>query len=407
MVAEQNVLFAEILISRPKTQGIKSRLLYFGISSFGVEPYKVYFYSLTTKCADSVFCPSELNLKISSLVIALPLTRSEGGLMSLKKVAIIGLGYWGPNIVRNFAADPNWKIEFICDSDESKLEKLGRIYSISPTQRVNQSSLIFEKARELDLVVIATPPSTHFDIAMDAVSRGLNILLTKPFTTNQRDTELLLASAKEKEVQVFVDHTYLFSPPVQFIKKALRDQLLGDIQYINSSRVNLGIVQYDVGVIEDLMVHDLAILQFLFDENPLQVYSLKAIHNPARTVSTSIVSMVYPNNKIVSLFASWNSPVKLRNFIVSGSKKSLIWDDTNASEKIRIYDSKISVNTTSSDAYVSYTSGDILIPKLENYEALAFMINHITAALDGDLPAINGKDHIESVSKTLGRILEE
>ena len=316
------------------------------------------------------------------------------------KIGIIGLGYWGPNWLRNTLLHPNFELAWIVDSNQLTLEKFENMYGLSQNQ-VNSN---LDKAFELkipDLVLISTPPATHFELGKFALNSGANVIIEKPVGLNTDETQELVKLSSNLKLQLFVDHTYIFTPQAKFIYETLKKGLLGDLQFITSSRLNLGLIQKDVDVIRDLAVHDLAIFDYFIPNKLNSVSAATATHLPSIIPSTASINLNYDKNLLAQVGVSWNSPVKVRTMIISGSEKSILWDDTNQSEKIKVYEASANIDLADPNRHISYSLGDTFIPKLDNAEAIFLQLTHIKEVLNGNKKALNGVEHITRVSTVL------
>ena len=315
-------------------------------------------------------------------------------------IGIIGLGYWGPNWLRNTLVHPNFDLAWIVDTNQLTLEKFKNMYGLSQ-QQVDSN---IDKAFELkipDLVLISTPPATHFELGRLALNYGSNVIIEKPVGLNIEETLELVKLSTSLKLQLFVDHTYIFTPQAKFIYETLKKGLLGDLQFITSSRLNLGLIQKDVDVIRDLAVHDLALFDYFIPNKLNTVSASSTTHLPSVIPSTASINLNYEKNLLAQVGVSWNSPVKVRTMIISGSEKSILWDDTNQSEKIKVYEARANIDLADPNRHISYSLGDTFIPKLDNAEAIFLQLNHIKDVLDGKEKALNGVEHITRVSNVL------
>jgi predicted dehydrogenase len=315
-------------------------------------------------------------------------------------IGIIGLGYWGPNWLRNTLVHPNFDLAWIVDTNQLTLEKFKNMYGFSRNQ-VNSN---LDKAFELkipDLVLISTPPATHFELGKLALNFGANVVIEKPIGLNTEQTQELVKISSNLKLQLFVDHTYIFTPQAKFISETLKKGLLGDLQFITSSRLNLGLIQKDVDVIRDLAVHDLALFDYFIPNKLNSVSAATATHLPSIIPSTASINLDYEKNLLAQVGVSWNSPVKVRTMIISGSEKSILWDDTNQSEKIKVYEASANIDLADPNRHISYSLGDTFIPKLDNAEAIFLQLTHIKDVLAGNEKALNGVEHITRVSTVL------
>ena len=289
------------------------------------------------------------------------------------RIAIIGYGYWGPNLVRNFMNVEGCAVTHVCDLDIKKLDVSKKKYpSITTTNSIDQ---IFENS-EIDAVVIATPVSTHYDLASKALESNKHILVEKPLTDNVEQAQLLGKKANDKNKILMIDHTYLYTPAIQKIKELIDSDSLGEIQYIDSTRINLGLFQTDVNVMWDLAVHDIAICCYLLKEKPISVQAIGISHTENGLENMAYITLHYKNKKIIHFNCSWISPVKIRYMLIGGNKKMIVFNDLETTEKIKIYDSSYEnkINPKNREQILTdYRIGDIFIPKIEQIEGLRNM----------------------------------
>jgi predicted dehydrogenase len=328
---------------------------------------------------------------------------------STLNVAVAGLGYWGPNLVRNFAASTKWNVAWIADVNERRLVPMARLY---PNTR---TTMRFEDALEdpsVDLVAIATPPALHHDMALKAIAAGKHLLVEKPMAETSKDAREMLEAAAAANVQLFTDHTFLYAGAVEAMRTALLEGDLGEIYYAESSRVNLGLFQQS-NVIWDLAPHDISILNHIFGEQPEAVacHAMAYIHPPVWDVA--FLSLRYGSGRMAQVHLSWLSPVKVRRMMLSASTRMAVWDDVDPSEKLRIYDKSVLRNPTSETLpaqMVSYRLGDVRIPMIDSREPLAKLAEDVYAAIvHGETIRIGGTlgldvvRSIEAACKSLER----
>lgn len=288
------------------------------------------------------------------------------------KIGIIGYGYWGPNVARNFNETPGARVVAISDRDHTVLQKAERIY---PQVRVTTEYRDVLSARDIDVVAIVTPVSSHFEIAREALENGKHIFIEKPFTASVAQAENLIELAERKHLKIMVDHTFLFTGAVRKIKELIDGDVLGDLYYFDSIRVNLGLFQKDVNVVWDLAPHDLSIMDHLFDRDPTAVMATGVAHFNNGLEDLAYITVYYPGNVIAHLNVNWLSPVKIRTTLIGGQKKMLVWNDLVSDEKIRVYDKgvdplDIDSREKSYGLRVSYRSGDMWAPRVDVIEAL-------------------------------------
>jgi len=306
-------------------------------------------------------------------------------------VAVVGFGYWGPNLVRNFMASSKYRVVAICDTSDPRL---GRAASLYPSVRTTKELGDLLADPSIDLIACATPVSTHFPLGMAVLEAGKHLLLEKPMAMSTAETDALLARARERERRVFVDHTFVFTPAVQKMKELLRSGALGRPLYYDSTRINLGLFQHDVDVLWDLLPHDLSILDYLRDGELPQWISCQGATHYSKLADQAYVTLAYADGFIAHVHANWIAPVKIRQVLLCGDAKMLVYDENTVAEKLRVYDRGVEV-TSEEDVYqrlVQYREGDMLAPRLDNYEALAVELGNVADSLrGGDAPVVDGE----------------
>ena len=287
---------------------------------------------------------------------------------STLKIGVIGYGYWGPNIVRNFYNASNATVACVCDLSPKSLQRVRRHY---PAMAVTTNADDILLSSEIDAVAIVTPISHHFPLAKRALENGKHIFVEKPFTGNSAEAKQLIELAQRKKLRVMVDHTFLFNGAVRKIRQVMDSGVLGNLYYYDSTRVNLGLIQHDANVVWDLAPHDLSIIDHLIPGGPEAVVATGEKH-VSGVEDMAFVTMYYPDKVIAHLNMNWLSPVKVRTTLIGGEKKMLVWNDLEADEKIKIYDKGVERSTTngSYDLRVSYRAGDLWVPRVEQVEAL-------------------------------------
>jgi len=308
------------------------------------------------------------------------------------KVAVVGVGYWGPNLIRNFVANPHTQIDWVVDRKQERLDFIRKIYPSLKTEKDYKEIL---KIPEIDLVAISTPVFTHYEIAKAALEAGKHVLIEKPMTSNVKEAEELVNLAEKKQLKLFVDHTFVFTGAVRKIKELIRSGEVGDLYYFDSVRVNLGLFQHDVNVIWDLAPHDISIMHYLLEQYPDSVVATGADHLGNGLEDVAYMTVYYPNNLIAHIHTNWLSPVKIRQTLIAGSKKMIVWDDNQPSEKVRVYDKGIKVIKTPDQIYhtlIQYRTGDMYCPKIDTTEALATETQHIVDCLENNAqPLVDGE----------------
>lgn len=298
-------------------------------------------------------------------------------------VAIFGYGYWGPNMVRNFYANKDAKIIWVCDLSKKRLALVESGY---PTIKTTSDPKDIMNDAQVDAVVISTPVSAHFPLAKQALENGKHVLLEKPMTTTVEESEKLVELAEKKKKVLMVDHTFLYTGAVRKMKDLVEKGELGDLYYFDSVRVNLGLFQHDVNVIWDLAPHDFAIMDFLLQKDPEMVSAVGASHL-GDLENIAYVTVQYPGNLLGHVHVNWLAPVKVRTTLIGGTKKMIVYDDNEPSEKIKIYDKGVSYSQSKEDVYqmlVQYRSGDMLCPKLEPTEALKLVSKEFTDSISAN-----------------------
>jgi predicted dehydrogenase len=308
------------------------------------------------------------------------------------KIGVVGYGYWGPNLVRNFAETPDLSVACVADLNPKQLELVQKRYpgvrtTINIEEMINDSSI--------DAVAIATPVDTHFDLGMMALKAGKHLWLEKPMTETSDQAQQLVQEAERRNLVLIVDHTFVYTGAVRKIADIIKSGDLGEMYYYDSIRVNLGLFQRDVNVISDLAVHDFAILEYLLDEQPESVSTAGINHFPGTPENLAYISLFYKSGIIAHCNVNWLAPVKVRQILIGGSKKMIAYDDLEPSEKIKIYDKGISFTDDPQKIYqmrVGYRSGDMWAPQLDGREALRIEGEHfVDCIINKKTPQTDGK----------------
>jgi predicted dehydrogenase len=284
------------------------------------------------------------------------------------RVGVIGYGYWGPNIVRNFHGQERSRVVAVCDKSPKSHKRVKQTY---PDMHVTDDANELLTATDIDVIAVVTPVWTHYELAKGALENGKHVFVEKPFTCTTAQAEELIELAERKNLKIMVDHTFLFTGAVRRIKQFIDDGTLGNLYYYDSTRVNLGLFQHDVNVIWDLAPHDLSIMDYLIKEKPEAVVATGERHLNG-VADIAFINIFYPNNIIGHINVNWLSPVKVRTTLIGGEKKMLVWNDLEADEKIKVYDKGVQM-TSGEGVYqllVSYRSGDMWAPRVEQVEAL-------------------------------------
>lgn len=305
------------------------------------------------------------------------------------KIGIIGYGYWGPNLVRNFNAQLNCDVEYVVDSRDERLAVVNKNYPNIKTTK-NLDDVINNS--NIDAIIIATPVYTHYEIAKKALLNGKHVLLEKPMTSSVKEAdELIKLSLKFKKV-LMVDHTFLYTGSVQKINSIIKDDFIGKVKYIDSTRINLGLFQPDVNVLWDLAPHDISIVNHIVDDKPYSVQAVGISHTKNNIENIAYLTLNYNTDMIAHFNSSWTSPVKIRKFLIGGEKKMILWDDMEPTEKIKVYDTSYSHSTDDEKRkiLVDYRVGDIYVPKVPNKEALSELAkDFLSSILEGNEPISN------------------
>jgi predicted dehydrogenase len=285
------------------------------------------------------------------------------------RTGIIGYGYWGPRVARNFHSVDGCKVVAVCDTNAGSLQRAKRD---CPWAEVTSDSATVLSSPDIDAVAIVTPVWTHFALAKRALENGKHVFIEKPFTSTAEQAEELINVADQKNLQIMVDHTFLFTGAVRKIRQMVEEGALGKLYYYDSMRVNLGLFQHDVNVIWDLAPHDLAIVDHLIKERPEYVVATGQSHLNGHE-DLAYLTIYFGDCMIAHINVNWLSPVKVRTTLIGGEKKMLVWNDLEADEKIKVYDKGVQITNgqTVYDLLVSYRSGDMWAPKIDQTEALA------------------------------------
>jgi predicted dehydrogenase len=301
---------------------------------------------------------------------------------------VIGYGYWGPNIVRNIMGIDGVTVGTIADKNPNALKRASKS---CPGVELTDDYSAITGSPDIDAVAIVTPVSTHFELAKKALENGKHVFVEKPFTATAAQAEQLIELAEKNKLRIMVDHTFIFTGAVRKIKEIIDTGDLGDIYYFDSMRVNLGLFQHDVNVIWDLAPHDLAIMDYLISEKPVAVSATGAAHLNHGMENIAFVTVYFPNNIIAHINVNWLSPVKVRTTLLCGQKKMLVWNDLEPADKIKIYDKGVDI-TSAEGVYnllVSYRSGDMWAPKVDQTEALKLEVQHFIDCINNGGKNVN------------------
>jgi predicted dehydrogenase len=307
-------------------------------------------------------------------------------------IGVIGYGYWGPNLVRNFAEIPEVSVRAVADLDPRKLEAVQRRY---PAIKTTSDFLQLLSDPQIEAVAIATPVSSHFELAMAAFKAGKHVWVEKPMTETSLQARKLIDEAERRKRVLIVDHTFVYTGAVRKMQEIVSNGDLGTVYYYDSIRVNLGLFQRDVNVLSDLAVHDFSILDYLLREHPVAVSTSGMTHFPGTPENLAYVTLFYDSGAIAHANVNWLAPVKVRQILLGGSKKMVVYDDMEASEKLKVYDSGVSFTDDPQKIYqlrVGYRTGDMWAPKLDTTEALRVEGEHFVKCMEtGETPITDGR----------------
>ena len=304
-------------------------------------------------------------------------------------VAVIGCGYWGPNLIRNCITSPLVDLLWACDREPSRLER-----ALAPFPAVGKTTEYREILADDSVagVIIATPVESHYPLARAALEAGKHVLLEKPLAASVAQGEELVALARANNLRLMCDHTFCYTGAVRKIKELVDSGELGEVLYYDSTRINLGLFQHDVNVLWDLAPHDLAIVDFLFNRQPEWVSAHGASHTPHGQENMAYLTLGYADSFIAHFHVNWLSPVKIRKTIIGGSRKMIEWNDLVPAEKVKVYDSGIQCQPSGAEEknklLISYRCGDIHSPRLDNSEALTLVIQEFAEAINGERPPL-------------------
>lgn len=306
-------------------------------------------------------------------------------------VGVIGAGYWGPNLIRNFAMCPQTRLAAICDANPIRLQQVARGYPDAKTVTTLDALLDLK----LDAVAIATPVSTHFEIARRCLEAGLHVMIEKPLAASVNEARALVELAAKNDRRLMVDHTYLFHPAIKRIRAIAQSGELGQLYAIDSVRINLGQFQHDVNVVWDLAPHDLSIIQHILGNAPASIAASGCAHADPEIEDIAYLNIDYGCSTMASVHVNWLSPVKVRQMMFVGSKKSLIFDELNVAEPVKVYDRGIEIDAKTSDdkrrIMVGYRTGDVWSPRIEAGEALQAAVSHFADCIrTGEAPISDG-----------------
>lgn len=296
-------------------------------------------------------------------------------------VGVIGLGYWGPNLVRNFLAVDGVVEVHAADLNQDRLKNTSKRF---PNVHFTKDYLELINSPSIDAIAIATPVSSHFKLGKQALENGKHVILEKPMAATVAEAEELLNIATKRNLTLMVDHTFIYTGAVRKIKSLITSGEIGDLHYFDSVRVNLGLFQHDVNVVWDLATHDFSIMDFLISARPVSVAAYGAAHyNHVEDVAYVIVS--FNNDLIAHFHVNWLAPVKVRQILIGGSKKMIMYDDVEPSEKVKVYDKGVEIKTPEGiyQTLIQYRTGDMFAPKIDGTEALTLLCSNFIASIQG------------------------
>src|SRR5690348_10690811 len=303
------------------------------------------------------------------------------------RMGLIGYGYWGPNVARNLQSLESCQIVSICDQNQASLRRASRSFS---GVKLTTSSSDVLTSPQVDAVAVVTPVWTHFELAKAALHNGKHVFVEKPFTSTPQQAEELIELANRKGLKIMVDHTFLFSGAVRKIRELVDLGTLGQLYYFDSTRVNLGLFQHDVNVVWDLAPHDLSIMDYIIQAQPEAVVATGGRHVNG-LADMAFITVYFPGDVVAHVNVNWLSPVKVRTTLIGGEKKMLVWNDLEPDEKIKIYDKGVQIanGTGIYELLVSYRSGDVWAPKVEQTEALKVELEHFVDCIVNNHTPLN------------------
>jgi predicted dehydrogenase len=317
-------------------------------------------------------------------------------------VGVIGYGYWGPNLVRNFAEAPGSSVAAVADVHPERIALARRRYPMIETTTDYRDLLVDAR---IDAIAIATPVYTHFELAMQALQSGKHVLVEKPLAATSEQTIRLIEEAERRNRVLMVDHTFVYTGAVRKIQELVASNELGEIYYYDSVRVNLGLFQHDVNVIWDLAVHDVSIMDYVLPSRPCAVSATGMRHVPGEPENIAYLTLFFEGSLLAHIHVNWLAPVKVRRTLIGGSVKMIVYDDLEPSEKVKVYDRGITVNKNAESIYqmlISYRTGDMWAPRLDVTEALRTEVLHFIRCIEeGAYPITDGEAGLRVV-----RILE-
>jgi predicted dehydrogenase len=323
-------------------------------------------------------------------------THSQPVASDVIRFGVIGYGYWGPNIVRNLGALPGACVAGLCDKNREALRRASHAY---PSLSLSSNPAELISSPLIDAVAVITPVWTHYELAKAALENGKHVFVEKPFTSTVAQAEKLIELAEKLNLKIMVDHTFLFTGAVRKIRQLIDDGTLGNLYYYDSTRVNLGLFQHDVNVIWDLAPHDLSIMDFLVKARPEAISATGQKHLNGHE-DVAFITVYFPERMIAHINVNWLSPVKVRTTLIGGEKKMLVWNDLDTDVKLKVYDKGVDISSKE-DVYellVSYRSGDMWAPQVEQGEALKTELQSFLDYIMHNKPVVNdGKAGLQVV----------
>ncbi len=303
------------------------------------------------------------------------------------RIGVIGYGYWGPQVVRNFHSLEGCEVAVVCDKSA---EALRRVKQVHPCMQVTSDISEALTRTTIDAVAVVTPVWTHFELAKAALENGKHIFVEKPFTSTAAQAEELIELAEKKNLRIMVDHTFLFTGAVKKIRQLVDEGALGKLYYYDSTRVNLGLFQHDVNVVWDLAPHDLSIMDYLIKDKVEAIAATGEKHINGNE-DIAFITVYFENNIIAHINVNWLSPVKVRTTLIGGEKRMLVWNDLEADEKVKVYDKGVQITSREGvyDLLVSYRSGDMWAPRLAQTEALKVECGYFIDCIENGTTPLN------------------
>ena len=318
--------------------------------------------------------------------------------MTKINVGVVGYGYWGPNMVRNFAETPGAQVVAVSDL---RPQRLSLVQSRYPAIKITTDAKELIADPSIDAVIISTPVSSHFQLAMEVLQAGKHVLVEKPLTSTSVQAQELIEEAERRGRVLMVDHTFTYTGVVRKIHDLIAAGELGDLYYYDSVRVNLGLFQHDVSVLWDLAVHDLAIMDYILPVKPRAVSATGISHVSGAPEDVAYLTLFFENHLIAHIHVNWLAPVKIRRTLIGGTHKMIVYDDLEPSEKIKLYDKGITLNSQSDNLYqmmVGYRTGDMWAPQIDATEALRTEAIHFLHCIEqGERPLTDGQAGLQIV----------